>query len=68
MMRNVLNRMKKKSPFFISRVMSENSSKIGVIFSTKMTITQKIKIENLVFLSIQPIPDLSYKFEKNDFF
>ena len=32
---------------------------------TKMTITWKIKnrkIGNLVFLSIQPIPDLSYKF------
>ena len=32
---------------------------------TKMTITQKIKIGkigNLFFLSIQPIPDLSYKF------
>ena len=50
------------------RVMGENSSKIGNILSTKMTITRKIritKIGNVVFLSIQPIPDLSCKFEKN---
>ena len=40
----------------------KNSSKIGVILSKKMTITRKIKIENLVFLSIEPIPDLSCKF------
>ena len=44
--------------------MGENSSKIGVILSTNMTITRKMKIGNLVFLSIQPIPDLSGKFEK----
>ena len=36
----------------------------GVILSTKMIITRKIKIDNLVFLFIQPIPDLSCKFEK----
>ena len=50
------------------RVIGENSSKICNILSTKMTITQKIriaKIGNVVFLSIQPIPDLSCKFEKN---
>ena len=29
----------------------------------KMTITRKIKIGNLIFLSIQPIPDLSCKFD-----
>ena len=47
--------------------MGENSSKIGVILSTKMTITRKMKIGkivNLVFLYIQPIPDIPYKFEK----
>ena len=31
---------------------------------TKMTITRKIKIWNLVLLSIQPIADLSSKFKK----
>ena len=44
--------------------MGEKSSKIGVIFSTKVIMTRKIKIGNLVFLFIQPIPDLSCKFEK----
>ena len=44
--------------------MSENSLKIWVILSTKMTITRKVKIGNLVFLSIQPILELSRKFEK----
>jgi len=29
-----------------------------------MTITRKVKIGNLVFISIQPIADLSCKFEK----
>jgi len=46
--------------------MGENSSKIGIILSKKMTRTRKIKIAkigNLVFLSIQQIPDLSCKFE-----
>ena len=65
-MRNVLNRMKNKMIFFsifIFRVMGENLSKIGVILGTKMTITRKIKIGNLIFLSIQPIPDLSCKFK-----
>ena len=38
--------------------------KIWVNWSTKVTITRKIKIGNLVFLSIQPILDLSCKFEK----
>ena len=70
-MRNVLNRMKNKIHFFaifIFRVTGENSSQIGVILSTKMTITRKMKIAkigNLIFLSIQSIPDLSFKFEKN---
>ena len=44
----------------------ENSSKIWVIFSTKMTKTQKIKLEkiwNKIFHSIQHILHLSYKFE-----
>ena len=43
---------------FIFRVMGENSSKIGIILSKKMTRTRKIKIAkigNLVFLSIQQI-------------
>ena len=54
--------------------MSENSSKIWIILSKKMTKTREIKIgktRNLVFISIQPIPDLSCKFDqfwkKNDF-
>ena len=42
--------------------------KIWVILSTKMTITRKIKIGNLVFLSIQPIADLSSKLKKNIWF
>ena len=73
-MRNVPNRMKNEIIFFaifIFRVMVENSSKIGVILSTKMIISRKIKnvkIGNLIFLSIQPIPDLSCKFEKFQFF
>ena len=53
----------KKYAIFIFRVMGENSSKIGVILSTKMTITRKIKIGNLVFILIQPIPDRSCKIE-----
>ena len=32
--------------------------------STKITITQKIKIWNFIFLSIQPIPYISCKFEQ----
>ena len=47
--------------------MGGNASKIGVILITKMTITRKIKIAEigiLVFISIQPISDLSCKFEK----
>ena len=54
------------SIIFIFRVMGENSWKIRVILSTKMIITQRIKIatiRNLVCLSIQPIPDLSCKFK-----
>ena len=40
------------------------------VFSIKMTITRKIKIEkilNLTFLSIQPIPNLHVSLKKNDF-
>ena len=47
--------------------MGENSSKIGCILSTKMTITRKINIaktRNLIFISIQSILDLSYRFDK----
>ena len=45
--------------------MGEKSWKIGTILSKKMSRTQKIKnakTGNLVFISIQPIPDLSCEF------
>ena len=53
-------------PIFISWIIVKIHRKL-TIFRTKMTITRKIKIGriwNLIFLSIQPIADLSSIFEK----
>ena len=56
---------------FIFRVIATIHRKL-TIFGTKIAITRKIKIGNLIFLSIQPIPDLSCKFDyfwkKNTFY
>ena len=55
------SKMKKKCNFFSSY--SENLSKIDLILSTKVTITRKIKIGNMIFLSFQHIPHLWCKFD-----
>ena len=52
--------IKKFSDFYFSSYREKFIENWG----TKMIITRKIKIGNLVFLFIQPIPDLSCKFEK----
>ena len=65
-MRNVLNQIKHQFSDFSNFHFSsyrENSSKIGVVLSTKMTITWKIKIGKLIFHLFKHIPHLSCKFE-----
>ena len=66
-MRNVLKRMKKQLSDFYFLNYRENLSKL-TIFSTKMTITRKIKIGKVgknigFFFPIQHILHLSCKFD-----
>ena len=53
----------KNSPIFIFRIIIENWGDFCQKNDTKMTITRKIKIEKLIFLSIHNIPHISCKFD-----
>jgi len=57
------NEWKIHFPFFSFSELSWKFIENWGHLSTKMTITRKIKIWNLIFLSIQPIPLLSCKFK-----